>query len=253
MPFTNGRAARLQRIEANLRHAVSFTDYEAVFYVHAEIYNIIPTDFRKCAYFTRMNHTDRSSFKDQPDRQRTNSEEVTISVGQSHLFAVLLTVPLAFFFGLLFVRLWGVAAFSETIRTWHGRQIRLVLLLLAGVMAHELLHGLTWACFCTEGLKSVRFGVKWAFLTPYAHCKEALPKRHYQMGTVMPAIVLGIFPLVFSLISGQAFCLFWGILFIGAAGGDIWAWWKLRTYSSESRVLDHPDELGFLVEDPARR
>ena len=70
--------------------------------------------------------------------------------------------------------------------------------LMAGIVVHELIHGLTWAYFAKKGFKSIRFGVFWEMLTPYCHCSEPLTVRQYCIGALMPLVVLGIIPLVLA-------------------------------------------------------
>jgi hypothetical protein len=79
-----------------------------------------------------------------------------------------------------------------------------------GIILHEL-HGITWAKYTKDGFKSIRFGVLWKFLTPYCHCKEPLVK-HYIIGGIMPAIVLGLFLLYYPLSLAMYFVNF-GIFF----------------------------------------
>lgn len=117
-----------------------------------------------------------------------------------------------------------------------------------GIIVHELLHGLTWAIFASNGLKSIRFGVKWKFLTPYCHCKEPLKVKHYKLGGAMPLIVMGIIPSIIGIISGNGGFLGFGIFFTWAAGGDIIALYMLRKLDNDMYVSDHPEKMGFIRE-----
>ncbi|HEY4652011.1 MAG TPA: DUF3267 domain-containing protein, partial [Pontibacter sp.] len=108
----------------------------------------------------------------------------------------------------------------------------------------ELLHGLTWALFCKNGLKSIKYGVHWKMLTPYCHCKEVLPLRAYRLGGMMPGLVMGILPTIGGLLLGYLPVFAFGLLFTVAAGGDALILWMLRKAGRQDLVQDHPDQIG---------
>ena len=116
-----------------------------------------------------------------------------------------------------------------------------------GIILHELIHGITWAKYTKNGFKSIRFGVLWKFLTPYCHCKEPLLVKHYIIGGIMPAIVLGLFPTLLSFITGNVFLLIFGIFFTMAAFGDFMIIFLLLRENKNSLVLDHPSEVGCYI------
>ncbi len=114
---------------------------------------------------------------------------------------------------------------------------------------HELLHGITWAFFTKKGFRSIRFGVKWEFFTPYCHCTEPLRVWQYIVGGLMPLMVMGLAPWIYAMIEGNAQVVFFGIFFSIAAGGDIQSVWLLRKFKSNQLIYDHPETLGFILED----
>ena len=63
----------------------------------------------------------------------------------------------------------------------------------------------------------------------------------------MPGLVLGLFPVIVSLIFGHGWLLSLGIFFIGAAGGDLMVLFKLIKVDKKHLIQDHPNEIGFLV------
>jgi hypothetical protein len=113
---------------------------------------------------------------------------------------------------------------------------------------HELLHGFTWGIFATKGMKSIKFGVKWKYLTPYCHCKEPLRVKHYKMGGAMPLLIMGIIPSIVAIIVGNGFLLSFGIFFSWAAGGDIIVLYMMRKLDSNCYVSDRPTKMGFYQE-----
>jgi len=120
-------------------------------------------------------------------------------------------------------------------------------------VVHELIHGLTWACFAKSGWKSISFGVMWKLLTPYCHCDEPMHIPGYMAGAMMPCFILGVIPAIVALFIGSLPMLAWGIFFIAAAAGDIWMTWLLTKENPKSFVLDHPSEAGFYIIDEEKK
>lgn len=123
----------------------------------------------------------------------------------------------------------------------------LVLILLGGILLHELLHGAAWAWFGNKPLTTIRFGIQWKVLTPYAHCPEPLDARAYRIGALTPAVLLGVVPVVIATAGGPVWLFFPGLIFLVAAAGDFLIVWLLRGVHSNQLVLDHPDRAGCLV------
>ena len=149
-----------------------------------------------------------------------------------------------------FYLLWGgrpLLTGGRTLVTWY------VLLpgLLGGVVLHEVIHGLSWAIFARKPLRSIRFGVQWKTLTPYAHCAGAMEARAYRLGAVMPALLLGAFPAGIGLVLGNGAWVLYGTLFLVAAVGDFIVLWVLRRVPGDVLVEDHPARAGCYVYDGA--
>lgn len=125
----------------------------------------------------------------------------------------------------------------------------IVLSILIGIVLHELLHGLTWVlCSNIGGFKSIKFGIIKETLTPYCHCKVPLKRNPYIFGIIMPAIVLGIVPILIGLSLGNLLIYFFGYLFILVAMGDFMITFYLLKYvSRSSHVQDHPSKIGFFI------
>ncbi|MCB8964860.1 MAG: DUF3267 domain-containing protein [Bacteroidales bacterium] len=171
----------------------------------------------------------------------------TMSALNANIIAFAMLLPIAIICIVPFVLIWGGQPFIEGFSFLRSHQIRLLLILILGIVLHEGLHGLTWGLFAKSGLKSIRFGIKWACLTPYCHCNEPLKRNHYLLGGIMPGLVLGLFPVIVALILGIGWMLLLGIFFIGAAGGDIMVLFKLIKVDKRHSIQDHPNEIGFLV------
>jgi hypothetical protein len=178
-----------------------------------------------------------------PENKKT--QEYTMGMGIVNLIALLMIIPIMAVNYYPFILIWDNEAFKIG-QEWLFDNF--LYILIGGIILHELLHGLTWGQFASNGLKSIKFGVKWKFLTPYCHCKEPLKVKHYKIGAAMPLIVMGIIPSIIGLIIGYGGVLIFGIFFTWAAGGDIIALFMLRKLDNNTYVSDHPDKMGFIRE-----
>lgn len=166
----------------------------------------------------------------------------TINIYNSNGVALAITGASTVLFGIPFYLIWR-SEFSFSIQ----KILLFILLLVAGMVIHELIHGLFFGLFAKNGFKSIRFGVMWQMLTPYCHCKEPLKIAHYFLGALMPALLLGLVPVIVSLFNASVLLLILGVIFIGAAAGDFMVVWMLRKEHPETYVQDHPSEVGCFV------
>jgi len=172
-------------------------------------------------------------------------QEITINIEEIGRKALRITIPLILFSIILFFILWpGMFSFNAFRNAFPDNPLIVLAIVLGGIVLHELLHGITWALFCKNGLRSIRFGIWLRMLTPYCHCKEPLRRNQYIAGGFMPGLLQGIFPLIFALVQGSMGFLLLGIFFSFAAGGDFAMMWELRKEKRSSLLLDHPDKLG---------
>ena len=183
------------------------------------------------------------------EKEEIKGRKVTIDIVKANWFAAIVLVVSAIAFFVPFVLIWKGRKPTDELTGGYPEFWLSTLLLIAGIVVHELIHGVTWACYAKSGWKSISFGVMWKFLTPYCHCSEPMHVRGYIMGAMMPCVVLGIVPAVAALCIGSLPLLMWGIIFIAAAAGDIWISWLLTKESPGSLVLDHPSEAGFYIID----
>ncbi len=117
-------------------------------------------------------------------------------------------------------------------------------------VVHELVHGITWACFARNHFKDIAFGFMVQYLTPYCACKVPLDRKAYITGALMPLIALGIIPFVISLISGSFPLLIISIIMILAAGGDVMIVLNVLKYKSDAKhivYIDHPTQAGGVI------
>ncbi|QNF33143.1 DUF3267 domain-containing protein [Adhaeribacter swui] len=184
--------------------------------------------------------------------QAYQQQELTVNAGKAQLQAVLYFIPFIALFGLPYYLLWGSQLTKENYKnvipgTGLVGFAFLIGIIFIGILVHELIHGLTWASFAKQGYKSMRYGVLWKSFTPYCHCKEPLRVKHYIIGALMPAILLGILPSVLALITGNLGLLLFGLFFTLAAGGDFLIVSLLRKEPFHHLVQDHPSKIGCYI------
>ena len=182
-----------------------------------------------------------------------NGRMVTIDIEKANVFAVVLMIVCGIALLVPFILIWHDKWSRETVDEffdsflWRGSLF--VVLMAIGIVVLELIHGITFACFAPSGWRSISFGIMKKMATPYCHCNEPLHPRPYIVAALMPLIVLGIIPAVICQVIGSFFLLLWSIVFIAAAGGDIWMAWLMTKESPDCTVLDHPSEAGYYVFD----
>lgn len=180
-------------------------------------------------------------------------KEMTVSVGRLNKIALGVIVPVFVFLFCYFYYHW-TAIYSMIIDSsaWKtiGAVVLFFLLYFVAVVLHELIHGVFFARYATNGWQSVKFGVLWQFLTPYCHCKEAVEAKHYRITLLMPTILLGFLPLVVGLLTGSLMLIILACFLILGGSGDFALWWVVRKLPKHTRIYDHPSKIGFYIEEP---
>jgi hypothetical protein len=168
--------------------------------------------------------------------------DLSISLAAANLYGVVAPLPLILPLIWLFLTLHGWVVPRLSLWIW-------LVLIVAGVFAHELLHGLVWALVARRPFSAVKFGFMVKTLTPYTHLKEPAGIGPYRLGLLAPLVILGLLPGLASILVGSADLFLFGALFIFAAGGDILVFWLIRRLPPGSLIEDHPSRAGCLVID----
>lgn len=184
---------------------------------------------------------------------RYKKEKLTINLVWANIFGLLILIPIVLIFGLPYYFIWepafDVRSFMDnlslTIALLNGFAVLSVVF--AGIVVHELIHGLVWAHYAHQGFRSIRFGILVEMLTPYCHCKEPLKVKHYIRGAIAPAIVLGILPALTGILTGSIGILLFGMFFTMAAAGDFLVINLVRKESPDDFLQDHPSEAGCFI------
>jgi len=121
-------------------------------------------------------------------------------------------------------------------------------LFVPSVLLHEGLHGLVWAV--PSNWRHIRFGFNVSLMAPYTHCTVPLAKWHYFSGAITPAVLMGVLPAVYALCKGNLQLLYWGLVYTWASAGDFISCWYVLKEKNNTRILDHPETLGYYVCSP---
>ena len=179
-------------------------------------------------------------------------EKLVIDIAWANKFGLLFIIPIVLIFGIPFFFIWKseILNMQDIMKTILENNINILIftfILILGVVVHELIHGVFFAAFAKRGFKSIKFGVLWKMITPYCHCKEPLKVKHYILGAIAPAIVLGVIPAITSLFTGSIWLLIFGIIFTLAACGDFLIINLLIKEKPNDYVEDHPSEVGCFI------
>ncbi len=173
--------------------------------------------------------------------------DATISMGQANLVAFLL-VPIAWFLVVGTYRfIWGEFVVEMGAIFGTAVWLRAILIFLASIVVHELLHAIGYVYVGKASWKQVKFGFSWKGLAPYAHCRVPMKLAQYRISVMLPGIVLGILPAVFGLVVGNFWLSFFGVLMLMAAGGDLAVLLAVRKVPPTATVRDHDSMAGCEV------
>jgi hypothetical protein len=180
-------------------------------------------------------------------------EEMTIDAAKAQVTSIVYFIPFVILFGPLYYFLWSDGTL-DIFKNLFPKEMNglttsavMILVILVGIVLHELIHGITWCLFAKEGFKSIKFGVIWKAVTPYCHCKEPLKVKNYIIGAIMPALLLGILPTILALITGNIQLFAFGMFFTMAAGGDFMMINMIRKLDMDMLTQDHPSKIGCIV------
>ena len=175
--------------------------------------------------------------------------DLTVSIVKANVFAIILLFPVMalgmWLFWLKNGSLAGGIAFKSI-----GGLLLFVLVMAVLVVAHELIHGLSWSLFTPHRFGDIEFGFMKQYLTPYCACLVPLTKGQYFFGALMPLVLLGILPMAAGILMGSMATLFMGIVMTVSAAGDIMIVWCLLTYRSQAETvvyMDHPTQAGGVI------
>jgi hypothetical protein len=175
-----------------------------------------------------------------------SSRDLSVSMVKANVLAVLLTSPLLVALATVFAARWGWSLVGHGLFEFVNYRVAVPAAVL-GILAHEVIHAVSWALASRRRLSDVAVGVQWRSITPYAHPRDPMAARPYRIGAVMPGLVLGVLPAVAAIILGWPTLLVFGLVFTMAAGGDLLVLWLIRGVAPSQLVQDHPTRAGCMV------
>ncbi len=180
-------------------------------------------------------------------QNKIESNEKIVKGAKLNLIVLAFMLPLGLISIGPFVLLSGVQPYLHQVKGFLN--IELFILLLGGILVHEAIHGLTWMLVLKKGFKYIKFGFNSHSFSPYTHCTLPMKVWQYRLGGLMPGLLMGIIPIIASFIVQSTWLNFVGYLFLWAAGGDIISLLMLRKLNRNKLVIDHPEEMGYIIID----
>ena len=171
-----------------------------------------------------------------------NKRDLSVSMERANITVLFIGLPVVILQFILFDQ---IHPSPDAVREWNF--LLLLLIIILGVIVHEVVHGVAWAIAGRKPWASIKFGFQVKTLTPYCHITEPLEVNAYRIGAVMPGLVVGILPYIYSLTSGDMNWLWFSLVHTSAAGGDWLILWLIRHVKAGSLVEDHPSQAGCYV------
>ena len=168
--------------------------------------------------------------------------DLSISMARANIIVAFISIPVAILQFVGFVGLHGIENLSIQ---WN--LLALIVVLVPGVVIHELIHGISWVIFGRKPFSAVKFGFQWKTFTPYAHLKEPVEVNAYRLGAFLPGFILGILTYILSLVFGNGDLFWFSLVHTSAAGGDWLILWLIRNVRAGTQVEDHPTNAGCYV------
>lgn len=162
------------------------------------------------------------------------------------ILSFLVMIPLVILPLALFVFIWGWEWLDFGVDALFAHPITLVAVLISGVIAHELLHGLTWGWLSGDAT-CVQYSIQWKTLTADVRVIRPISSQAYVIGLILPAVVTGFLPLTMALAIGSGSLVMFGIIFTWYATKDMMIVWRLRDVDISVLIEDHPTRTGVYV------
>jgi hypothetical protein len=143
----------------------------------------------------------------------------------------------------LFEFLWHRDALADITRQpggWPGA----IAIVAASAVLHELLHAFGLRAFARVPWRSITLRPTWRGLGFVARPNVPVPSPAYRGSIALPAVILGVVPIVLGLLMGGGLFVLWGLFFSLECFTDVAVLLATRKASSRVWVLDHPDKLG---------
>ena len=170
----------------------------------------------------------------------------TISMLAASLWAVVLTVVTMVVGWLALVKFYHSFSFGMDEPIQLAKNCMwFCLLMLLGIVIHELVHGFTWLLLLHKGFSHLSFGLMSG--GAYCHIDVPMVKKNYVIGALMPLLLIGFVPWAAGIVAGSLLWMLLGGIFIGAAAGDLMIVWAIHNEPADTLIYDHPILPGSYV------
>lgn len=159
---------------------------------------------------------------------------------------LMFNVVLVLIIAILFLLGWGWRALVAPVTSIWTYLLAIPILALS-VVLHEGIHGLMILLPGGKPISDVKFGFMKEYLAPYAHCTTPLKAWQYRVVVLAPGLVLGVLPTLAALWLGWGWLLWYGVLMMSVALGDLLVWWMIRDLPRDTLLMDHPAAVGCLI------
>lgn len=174
-------------------------------------------------------------------------KDLSISSLSANLYAIPIVLISIISIVSPFVLIWNWHTFTQGFLSICLALPYFIAAFISGLFLHEVLHAIGFLIFGKLSINQVQIGIKWKYLTPFAHCRVPLKASVYRIALILPAILLGIIPSIIALILGKSWLLIYGTIFTVLAGGDFLIYWIIRKVESDELVKDHPERSGCYI------
>ena len=116
------------------------------------------------------------------------------------------------------------------------------------MVIHELIHYTVFR-LCGVSKENVSLGFSVKKLMPYVKCKTTVYRTIYSASALAPFLILGLFPLLLSVIESSIPLFVFSIIMAKGAAGDLAIVYMVYSQSSKKSLLKDSDTLGFEVVD----
>jgi len=150
---------------------------------------------------------------------------------------------------LAFNLLWDRSA-AEALGNHPGSWAGAIALFVAGAIIHELLHEVAWKMAGHIRWADVYVGPSRRKLGLIVRLRVSIPARAYRFGLVLPAIVIGVFPILVGLSTGHGLATFWGMVFLFESFSDVAILLAIHHVAPHSHVVEDATRLGCRIVTP---
>ncbi|WP_366248054.1 DUF3267 domain-containing protein [Terribacillus aidingensis] len=168
--------------------------------------------------------------------------EVLFDMGKLQKQAMYLTIGLMFAASFIYLAIYGLE-----FRISLFGLLLFFLLVVLGIILHELLHGFGFIVFGKAKLRQIKYGISWKDGAAYAHCMIPIKVSAYRVALLLPVILTGLIPLVISFIIGNGVLLTVSVILTAGGIGDWLIFRSLRKYKASQFVKDHPTKVGYFI------